>query len=125
MKKIFIAFAIEDKFARDNIKYQSERQINAPFEFVDMSVQEPWSSSWKTNCRERIKQCDGVVAFLSRNTPNADGARWEIKCALEERIPLRAFWVHADDKCCRPTELQNASVYEWTWDNVRNFINAL
>ena len=67
-KRIFIAFAVEDKFARDNLVYQAKRQPNTPFDFTDMSVKEPWDSMWKTNCRAKIKGCDGVIAFISRNT---------------------------------------------------------
>lgn len=124
MKRVFISFAIEDKFARDNLVHQAKRE-HTPFEFVDMSVKEPWSSSWKTNCRIRIKGCDGVIAFISRNTLNADGARWEIKCAIEEGIPIRALWVHSSDPHGTPSELEGQRVYYWTWDNVRNFINSL
>lgn len=124
MKKVFIAFAIEDKFARDNLVYQAEQE-HTPFKFLDMSVQEPFTSMWKTQCRERIKECNGVVAFISRNTPRADGACWEIKCAIEEGIPIRGFWVHRDDPCCKPVELGTTRVDYWTWDNVKNFINSL
>ncbi len=90
MARVFIAFAIEDKFARDNLVYQSD-QMHTPFTFVDMSVQEPFTESWKTQCRQRIKECDGVVAFISRNTPIANGACWEMKCAVDEGIPIRGF----------------------------------
>ncbi len=124
MKKVFIAFAIEDKFARDNLVYQSGQE-HTPFEFLDMSVQEPFTSAWKTQCRERIKGCDGVVAFISRKTPSAEGACWEIKCAIDENIPLRGFWVHKDDPCCRPSELGTTRVDYWTWDNIKSFLNSL
>lgn len=123
-KRIFIAFAIGDKFARDNLVHQAKRQ-NVPFDFTDMSVQEPWDTNWKTNCRGRITGCDGVVVFISRNTANAEGARWEIKCAKEEGVPIRGFWVHSDDPCCKPSEIEGSSVVYWTWDNVSNFINSL
>jgi hypothetical protein len=46
-KHVFIAFAIEDKFARDNLVYQAKKQDNTPFDFTDMSVKEPWDSRWK------------------------------------------------------------------------------
>lgn len=124
MKRVFIAFAIEDKFARDNLVHQSA-QSQTPFTFVDMSVQEPFTEAWKTQCRERIKSCDGVVAFISRNTPGADGACWEIKCAKDEGIPIRGFWVHRDDPCCKPSELGITGVDYWTWDNVKSFIDSL
>ena len=124
-KRIFIAFAVEDKFARDNLVFQAKYQREAPFDFVDMSVKEPWDSAWKTNCRTKIRGCDGVIAFISRNTPEADGACWEIKCAKEEGIPLRAVWVHSDDHCCKPKELGSTSVVNWTWDNIATFIDSL
>jgi hypothetical protein len=109
-KRIFIAFAIEDKVARDNLVHQAQRQGNVPFDFTDMSVQEPWDSRWKTRCRERIAGCDGVIAFISRNTPYAEGACWEIKCAKEEGIPIKGFWVHRDDPCCKPAALGSTPV---------------
>ncbi len=124
-KRIFIAFAAEDKFARDNLVFQAKQQHNVPFDFTDMSVKEPWDSSWKTNCRTKIKGCDGVIAFISRNTPKADGACWEIKCAKDESVPIKGFWVYKDDPCCKPTELGSTPVVYWTWDNISNFIDSL
>lgn len=125
VKGVFIAFAVEDKFARDNLVYQAKRQNNVPFDFVDMSVKEPWDSKWKTDGRTRICGCDGVIAFISRNTATADGAVWEIKCAKEEGVPIKGFWVHADDPCCKPAVLGSTPVVYWTWDNISNFIDSL
>ena len=47
-KRIFISFAIEDERLRDLLVGQA-RNEKSPFEFVDMSVKEPWDSAWKTN----------------------------------------------------------------------------
>ena len=58
-KRIFISFAKEDIRLRDLLVGQS-RNDNCPFEFIDMSVKQPWDSAWKTNCRTKIKGCDGV-----------------------------------------------------------------
>lgn len=124
-RRVFISFAVEDKFARDNLVYQAQRQESAPFSFQDFSVKEPWSSAWKTNCRTKIKGCNGVIAFISANIPKADGARWEIKCAKEESVPLLALWVYKDDKRGKPEELGSTPVKEWTWDNVKNFLESL
>jgi len=124
-KKIFISFAIEDKFARNNLVYQIEHQSNVPFKFEDMSLSEPFDYSWKTRCRERIKECDGVIVFISRNTPRAEGARWEIKCAVEEGVPLKGFWVHKDDPSGKPSEMGSRRVVYWTWENVSNFLGSL
>ena len=48
MKRIFISFAIEDENLRDFLRGQS-RNTNSPFEFVDMSVKQPWDSQWNKN----------------------------------------------------------------------------
>ena len=45
-KTIFIAFAIEDERQRDLLKGQS-LNTNSPFEFIDMSVKEPYKTEWK------------------------------------------------------------------------------
>ncbi|MCX6785325.1 MAG: hypothetical protein NTZ18_00545 [Candidatus Komeilibacteria bacterium] len=95
MKNIFISFAIEDKFARDHLVHQAE-QARVPFSFTDMSARQPWDNSWKTRCRERIKQCDGVIALLSPRTRLADGAKWEmLACTpkLGHNIPHNAVMV--------------------------------
>ncbi|MBU0974192.1 TIR domain-containing protein [Patescibacteria group bacterium] len=124
MKKVFISFAIEDKFARDHLIHQSEDH-RAPFTFYDMSVKNPWDSSWKTRCRERIKQCDGMVTLLSKRTRNADGAKWEMKCAVDEGIPIIGVHIHKDDKGQIPLELEGKKVINWTWDGINKFIDSL
>ena len=124
MKRVFISFAIEDKFARDNLVYQ-ERQNHTPFDFIDMSVKSPWDSAWKTQCRERIRKCHGVVAFISNNTYNADGARWEIKCAYEEGVPVYPVFIHDSGASRIPPELSGRRIHHWTWPNITSFLKSL
>jgi hypothetical protein len=92
--RVFIAFAVEDKWARDYLVGQAKND-KSPFEFVNMSVNEPWDEKWKTQCRTRIKGCDGMIALVSKNTRNASGALWEIKTAKEESVPVRGV-LHDD-----------------------------
>lgn len=124
MKKVFIGFAIEDKFARDNLVYQAN-QNHTPFNFTDMSVKQPWDSQWKTNCRARIRECHGMVAFISNNTYMAEGACWEIKCAYEEGIPVFPVYIHDEGASRIPPELVGKRIYHWTWANVSRFLNSL
>ena len=124
MKNIFISFAIEDKFARDHLVHQAE-QARVPFSFADMSARQAWDNSWKTRCREIIKQCDGVVALLSPRTRLADGAKWEMQCAIEEGIPIMGVHIHKDNKGQIPSELDGEKVIEWTWDGIKRFIDSL
>ena len=53
-KVIFVAFAIEDERQRDFLKGQS-LNTKSPFEYVDMSVKEAYSSEWKERVRTRIR----------------------------------------------------------------------
>lgn len=123
-KRIFISFAVEDVKYRDFLVGQA-RNNNSPFEFVDMSVKEPWSDSWKTRCRIKIKGCDGVIALISKNTMNADGARWEMKCAGEEGIPMLGVQIFSNNYGVVPPELQGYRVIDWTWEGIARFINGL
>ncbi|MBY0567356.1 MAG: hypothetical protein K2P70_08600 [Hyphomonadaceae bacterium] len=123
--RIFIAFAVEDKWARDYLVGQAKNE-RSPFEFVDMSVKEPWDSQWKTKCRSRIKGCDGVVALVSKNTKSATGQLWEIKTAKEEGVPVRGFYTTTDDRpASLPIELNGVRIVSWTWSNIDDFINDL
>lgn len=124
-KRIFISFAIEDKWARDYLVGQAKNE-KSPFEFVDMSVKQPWDSAWKTKCRTKIKGCNGVITIVSKNTKKADGQLWEIKCAKEEKIPQKGIYAKADDKpATLPAELSGISVVNWTWPNIKKFIDSL
>ena len=126
-KRIFISFAIEDKSLRDMLKGQA-RNEKAPFEFVDMSVKEPWDSAWKTKCRTRIKGCHGVIAIVTKNTTNADGQLWELKCAEEESVPILPIWGTSDSDArpkTLPSVLSGKRVYNWTWDNIKNFLEKV
>lgn len=122
--RIFISFAAEDAHYRDLLKGQAKNE-RSPFDFTDMSVKEPWDREWKTNCRTKIKGCDGVIALLSKKTYNADGARWEMKCANEEKIPIIGVHIHKDDKGAIPPELAGKKVIEWAWSGIASFLNSL
>ena len=123
-KRVFVAFAAEDAYARDFLRGQAKND-ESPFEFVDMSIKEPFDEKWKTQCRTKIKGCQGVIALISKKTRNADGARWEMNCANEERKPLLGVHIHKDDKGAIPPELDGKKVIEWTWNGIASFINKL
>jgi hypothetical protein len=124
-KRVFISFAKEDINLRDLLVGQA-RNKNSPFEFIDMSVKEPWDSAWKTNCRTKIKRCDGLLAIVTSDTKNADGQLWEIKCAKEEGIPRRGIWGHPENHpTTLPDELNGVSIVNWTWENIANWLDSL
>lgn len=123
-KRIFTSFAIEDKTLRDFFTGQA-RNERVPYELVDMSVKEPWSSSWKTNCRTKIKGCNGVVVLISKHLKNAEGAIWEINCAKEEGIPILGIYMKGCNILDAPNELNGIGKVNWTWSNISEFVNNL
>lgn len=123
-KRIFTSFAIEDERMRDLFVGQARKE-NVPYELVDMSVKEPWSDSWKTRCRTRIKGCDGVVVLITKNLKKADGAIWEINCAKDERIPLIGVYIGEATASDAPTELNGVKKISWTWSGIASFVNGL
>lgn len=117
-KVIFVAFAIEDERQRDFLKGQS-LLTNSPFEYIDMSVKEAYDENWKERVRARIRRSDGVIALVSKNSLSSSGQKWEIACAVEEKVPLLAIWAYSDDR----TNLANVNTVAWTWATISSFIN--
>jgi len=120
---VFIAFAIEDKTYRLFLSGQAALK-KSPFDFVDMGPKAPWDAQWKTNCRARIKGCDGVIALISKNTAKADGELWEIQCAYEEKIPTLLMWID-DNRPTVPALIKGKLINVWSWDNLVSFIEKL
>ena len=124
-KRVFISFAVEDKTLRALLAGQAKNN-RSPFEFVDMSVKQPWDSAWKTKCRTKIKRCDGMLILVTKKTKNAGGQLWEVSCAKQENIPRRGIWGSTDDRpATLPKELNGVRVVNWTWDNIKNWIDSL
>jgi hypothetical protein len=119
-KRVFVAFAIEDVRYRDFLK----NQAGVTYEYVDMSAKQPWDSAWKTKCRTRIRGCAGVIALLSSNTLKATGARWEIRCAVEEAKPILGVYIHQNNKVA-PPEMAGKRKIVWNRDAIKAFIDGL
>lgn len=119
-KTIFIAFAIEDERQRDFLKGQS-LNTNSSFEYIDMSVKEPYKSNWKEKVRTRIRRSDGIIILVSKNSKQSSGQKWEIACAKEEKKKMIGIWAYKDDR----TTIEGVNTKVWTWDNISNFIDSL
>jgi len=119
-KVVFIAFAIEDERQRDFLKGQSLHS-RAPFEFIDMSVKEPYDTEWKKRVRTRILRSDGVIVLVSKNSLTSDGQAWEIQCAKDEKKPVRGIWAYRDDR----TTLPGVNTAAWNDGNIAGYIDSL
>jgi hypothetical protein len=119
-KVVFVAFAIEDESARNLLKGQS-LNTKSPFEYIDMSVKEPYDNDWKERVRTRIRRSDGVIVLVSKNSLKSSGQKWEIECAREEKKKIIGIWAYTDDR----TKIEGLNTIVWTWDGIKNFIDSL
>lgn len=119
-KVIFIAFAIEDERQRDFLKGQSLLN-HCPFEYIDMSVKEAYTSEWKEKVRTRIRRSNGVIVLVSKDSLTSTGQQWEIQCAREESKPLLAIWAYTNDRTTLPGVITKA----WDWSVIGKFIDNL
>jgi MTH538 TIR-like domain (DUF1863) len=124
-QKVFISFAFEDKKYRDFMVAQAAN-AKSTFDFIDMSVKEPWDQAvWKRKCRTKIRECNGLIILLSKNTWHSGGSRWEVKCAIEESIRVIGVHINKDNKGAIPPELEGKKVVIWSWENLEKFVNNL
>lgn len=119
-KVVFVAFAIEDERQRDFFKGQSLHP-RAPYEFVDMSVKEPYDGNWKDRVRTRIRRSHGVIVLVSKNSLASSGQKWEIQCSKDEGKPIRGVWAYQDDR----TQISGVSTVVWSDKNISTFIDSL
>jgi len=119
-KIVFIAFAIEDEVQR-NLFIGQRLHPRSPFEFIDMSVKEPYDANWKDRVRTRIKRSDGVIVLVSSNSLKSTGQKWEIACAREEGKKIRGIWAYSHDR----TNIDGVSTTTWTDNNISNFIDSI
>jgi len=122
--RVFISFAIEDTNLRDFLVGQG-RNEKTPFSFTDMSVKQPWDSAWKTQCRTRIRGCDGVIGLITSNTSSADGQLWELSCAYEENIPVFLMYGDASRPSVTPSVISGRRIHIWSWSNISSFLEHL
>ena len=119
-KVVFVTFAIEDETQRNLLMGQS-LNTKSPFEYVDMSVKEAYSSEWKERVRTRIRRSDGVLALVSKNSLTSSGQKWENACAREEKKRVLGIWAYKEDR----TDLPGVRTVVWTWDAIKDFIDSL
>lgn len=119
-KTVFVAFAIEDEKQRDLLKGQS-LNTDSPFEYIDMSVKEPYDTNWKDRVRTRIRRSDGIIALVSKNSLTSSGQKWEIECAKEEKKKVLGIWAYTNDR----TNLVGVNTAVWSWSTIEKFIDSL
>lgn len=131
-KRSFISFDYEHDEGLKNALNAQSKNPNSPFYFEDWSVKEPFpQSTWESEVRTKIKQCNFMVVIIGVHTHKASGVLKEISIVNEENLPCfgiyaqgAKFYQNGQYYINVPPGLGNRYI-EWTWPNITASINNL
>ncbi|WP_445442619.1 TIR domain-containing protein [Clavibacter sp. km1a] len=115
--RAFISFEMEDRYARDFLVQQA-RDSNNDIEFVDYSVQNPWDTSWKTNCSLRIARTKGTIVLIGATTHKSEAVLWEIAETKRQGHHLFGIQTQTNSTFTIPGGLPAASVIRWKFVDI-------
>lgn len=121
--RAFISFEMEDKYARDFLVQQAKSKDNR-IEFVDYSVKDPWDTSWKTNCRERIARTKGTIVLIGPTTHTSEAVIWEIAETTRQRHHIFGIQVNRDRTFVAPSGLASNNVIRWDFAQIVTRLEA-
>lgn len=115
--RAFVAFQMEDRWARDFLVEQA-KQKNNDIGFTDYSVHEPFDEKWKTNCKARIAQTKGTIVLIGSDTANAEAVLWEIAETNRQDHHIFGIQINKDKTYTIPTGLPSNRVIRWDFDSI-------
>jgi hypothetical protein len=121
--RAFIAFQVEDRWARDFLVEQAHKSNNT-IDFRDYSVHDPFDEKWKTNCRERIALTRGTIVLVGRNTWRSEAVLWEIAESNRQNHYLFGIQINRDETHAIPTGLSAKSVIRWDFAQITKWLNT-
>lgn len=121
--RAFISFEMEDRWARDFLVQQAKDKRN-DIQFLDYSVQDPFDTSWKTNCRARISETKGTIVLVGRTTYKSDAVLWEIAETIRQNHYLFGVQINRGSTHPIPTGLPAGNVIRWNFDQVVKWLGT-
>ncbi|KIF70059.1 hypothetical protein HY68_18210 [Streptomyces sp. AcH 505] len=119
--RAFISFQMEDRWARDFLK-EHARNLNNEVEFIDFSVQDPFDSSWKTQCKLRIAQSMGTIVLVGPTTYESEAVEWEIKESNDQNHHIFGIQINADATHRIPHGLPASNVIRWDFSQISSLL---
>jgi hypothetical protein len=81
-RNAFISFHIADE-AQVNLLRAQAKSERFELTFRDFSVNEPFDSAWKQQCRERIAQTSVTICMIGQDTHEREAVAWELETSYE------------------------------------------
>lgn len=121
--RAFISFEMEDRWARDFLVQQASDENNS-IQFVDYSVQNPFDSSWKTECKKRIAQTKGTIVLVGKTTARSEAVQWEIAETNRQNNYIFGIQINKDETHVVPVGLPVRNVIRWNFDQIVKWLNT-
>lgn len=115
--RVFVSFEMEDKWGRDFLVQQAKDKRN-DIEFVDYSVNDPFDTSWKAQCKERIGRTKGTIVLVGATTYLSDAVIWEIAETIRQDHYMFGIQINRDKTHTVPTGLPASNVIRWDFDQI-------
>jgi hypothetical protein len=121
--RAFISFEMEDRWARDFLK-QHAGDVRNDINFIDYSVQNPFDSSWKTQCRARMARTKGTIVLIGPTTYASEAVRWEIEETKRQGHYLFGIQVNRDKTHRIPAGVPSSSVIRWDFKQIVSWLDT-
>jgi len=112
---------MEDRWARDFLVQHAKDRRN-DIQFVDYSVQDPFDSAWKTNCRGRIAATKGTIVLVGSTTYQSEAVVWEIEETIRQEHYLFGVQINRDKTNPLPRGLPRKNVIRWDFDQIAKWL---
>ncbi|MFC7375577.1 TIR domain-containing protein [Brachybacterium sp. GCM10030267] len=119
--RAFISFEMEDRWARDFLVRHAKDRRN-DIQFVDYSVQDPWDSSWKTKCRERMGLTKGTIVLIGPTTHRSDAVLWEIAETSRQGHYIFGIQISSENTYQVPRGLPAGNVVRWDFAQITKWL---
>lgn len=121
--RAFISFEMEDRWARDFLVQQAKDKRN-DISFSDYSVQDPFDSKWKTECKKRIASTRGTIVLIGATTYASDAVLWEIAESNRQEHYIFGIQINRDETHLVPTGLPASNVIRWNFQQIIDWLET-
>lgn len=121
--RAFISFEMEDKWSRDFL-VQHAKDKNNNISFSDYSVQNPFDSKWKTECKKRIAATKGTIVMIGETTFKSEAVLWEIAETIRQGHYIFGIQINRDKTHTIPKGLPSKNVIRWNFDQVVEWLET-
>jgi len=114
---------MEDRWAQDFLA-QHAKDKRTDIEFVDYSLQNPFDTAWKTNCKKRIAMTKGTIVLVGPTTYQSSAVLWEIQETIRQDHAMFGIQIHREKTHSLPTGLPSVNVIRWDFEQIVKWLST-